>query len=78
MSDQDLLPQLHPQFAESSRRFCRIRKKPDDEVISALKTLPERKDQSTADLPHVTVVAGDPPMLRLEINLYSWERGDSE
>jgi hypothetical protein len=26
----------------------------------------------------VRVVAGDPPMLRLEINLYSWERGDSE
>lgn len=23
-------------------------------------------------------MAGDPPMLRLEINLYSWERGDSE
>ena len=47
-------------------------------MISAVKTLPERKDQSTADLPHVKVVAGDPPMLRLEINLYSWERGDSE
>ena len=27
---------------------------------------------------HVKLVAGDPPMLRLEINLYSWERGDSE
>ena len=27
---------------------------------------------------HVRVVAGDPPMLRLEINLYSWERGDSD
>jgi hypothetical protein len=27
---------------------------------------------------HVRLVAGDPPMLRLEINLYSWERGDSE
>ena len=26
----------------------------------------------------VRLVAGDPPMLRLEINLYSWERGDSE
>ncbi len=26
---------------------------------------------------HVKLVAGDPPMLRLEINLYSWERGDS-
>ena len=28
--------------------------------------------------PHVRLVAGDPPMLRLEINLYSWERGDSD
>ena len=27
---------------------------------------------------HVKLLAGDPPMLRLEINLYSWERGDSE
>ena len=26
----------------------------------------------------VRLVAGDPPMLRLEINLYSWERGDSD
>ena len=27
---------------------------------------------------HVRLVADDPPMLRLEINLYSWERGDSD
>jgi hypothetical protein len=27
---------------------------------------------------HVRLVAGDPPMLRLEINLYSWERGDTD
>jgi hypothetical protein len=27
---------------------------------------------------HVRLLAGDPPMLRLEINLYSWERGDAE
>jgi hypothetical protein len=27
---------------------------------------------------HVRLVAGEPPMLRLEINLYSWERGDSD
>lgn len=31
-----------------------------------------------ADHSNVTLLAGDPPMLRLEINLYSWERGDSE
>ena len=35
-----------------------------------MKTLPEGS--------HVRVVDGDPPMLRLEINLYSWERGDSD
>jgi hypothetical protein len=27
---------------------------------------------------HVRLVDGDPPMLRLEINLHSWERGDSD
>jgi hypothetical protein len=26
---------------------------------------------------HVRLVAGEPPMLRLEIDLYSWDRGDS-
>ena len=31
-----------------------------------------------AERSHMTLVAGDPPMFRLEINLYSWERGDSE
>lgn len=31
-----------------------------------------------AERPHVRLVDGDPPMLRLEINLYSWERGDSD
>ena len=30
------------------------------------------------DRSHVRLVAGDPPMLRLEINLHSWERGDSD
>jgi len=30
------------------------------------------------DRTHVRLVNGDPPMLRLEISLYSWERGDSE
>ena len=27
---------------------------------------------------HVRLVTGDPPMLRLEVNLYSWERGDTD
>jgi len=46
---------------------------------------PCRGDQKTetgkaadTERSHVTLVAGDPPMLRLEINLYSWERGDSD
>ena len=35
-------------------------------------------DQPTAPESHVRLVASDPPLLRLEINLYSWERGDCE
>jgi len=31
-----------------------------------------------AERSRVKLVDGDPPMLRLGINLYSWERGDSE
>ena len=37
-----------------------------------------RTEVLDAERSHVTLVAGDPPMIRLEINLYSWERGDSE
>lgn len=33
---------------------------------------------SDVDHPHVRVLSGDPPMLRLEIALFSWERGDSQ
>lgn len=65
---------------------------PDSEVIPAVKAMPKRNGESgdtevVLDVPrpapeaersHVKLVAGDPPMLRLEINLYSWERGDSE
>jgi hypothetical protein len=61
-------------------------------VDSAVKTMPKRNGESgdnevVLDAPrsvpepersHVRLVAGDPPMLRLEINLYSWERGDSD
>ena len=58
-----------------------------------MKTMPEHKGNSgDGDLvveaapppapemepSHVKLVAGPPPMLRLEINLYSWERGDSD
>ncbi len=65
---------------------------PDNEVHSAVKAMPKRSgdavdaeivldEPAPAPQPersHVRLVAGDPPMLRLEINLYSWERGDSE
>lgn len=61
--------------------------------IHVMKTMPRRDGESgdtevVIDAPtratvesersHVRLVAGDPPMLRLEINLYSWERGDSD
>ena len=39
---------------------------------------PSRSEVLAAERSHMTLVAGDPPMFRLEINLYSWERGDSE
>lgn len=42
----------------------------------ALETPEPQVDE--AERSHVTLVAGTPPMLRLEINVYSWERGDSE
>ena len=37
-----------------------------------------RVEMPEAERSHVTLLAGDPPMIRLEINLYSWERGDSD
>ncbi|MGH8990914.1 MAG: hypothetical protein ACRDYV_01280 [Acidimicrobiia bacterium] len=39
---------------------------------------PARAEVLDAEHSHMTLVAGDPPMFRLEISLYSWERGDSE
>jgi hypothetical protein len=62
------------------------------EVAAAVKTMPKRNGDagdteivlgapppaSEPERSHVRLVAGDPPMLRLEINLYSWERGDSD
>jgi hypothetical protein len=60
--------------------------------IEGVKTMPKRNGDKgdtevvldaparvpEPDRSHVRLVAGDPPMLRLEINLYSWERGDSD
>lgn len=45
----------------------------DNEVV-----LDAPRPPSDPERQHVKLVAGDPPMFRLEINLYSWERGDSE
>ena len=53
-------------------------------TIHVVKTIPDDNGgtEVVLDAPgersHVRLVAGDPPMLRLEINLYSWERGDSD
>lgn len=56
--------------------------KADKEVTRVVKTIPPRHadagETKAPERSHVTVLDGDPPMLRLEINLYSWERGDSE
>ena len=46
----------------------------DTEVVLDGPARPPESERSH----HVRLVAGDPPMLRLEINLYSWERGDSD
>jgi hypothetical protein len=76
----------------ASPPFSTIRANRENEVISAVKTMPKRnrdageaevvldgpRPASETERSHVRLVAGDPPMLRLEINLYSWERGDSE
>jgi hypothetical protein len=45
----------------------------DTEVV-----LDEPRPAPARERSHVRLLDGDPPMLRLEINLYSWERGDSE
>jgi hypothetical protein len=50
-------------------------------VVAAVKTKPQPEGgagEIQVERSHVKLVSGDPPMLRLEINLYSWERGDSE
>jgi hypothetical protein len=79
-------------LALPSPPFGTIRPEPNNEVSPAVKTIPPRNGDTgdtelVLDAPrpapepersHVRLVAGDPPMLRLEINLYSWERGDSD
>lgn len=65
--------QGHAAFGRASSSLCTIQSVSESEVVlDAPVRIPEPERS------HVRVVAGDPPMLRLEINLYSWERGDSE
>src|SRR3954464_10331881 len=73
----------HAVFGQASSSFC---------TINFVKTMPKRNGDvgdteivlgapppaSEPERSHVRLVAGDPPMLRLEINLNSWERGDSD
>jgi len=83
----------HAALGGASPCFCTIRSNPDKQRwAAAVKTMPKRNGDAgdteivleappTTPEPersHVRLVAGDPPMLRLEINLYSWERGDSD
>jgi hypothetical protein len=49
-----------------------------EKPLSAPAVFPGDTPEPPGERSHVRVVAGDPPMLRLEINLYSWERGDSD
>jgi hypothetical protein len=54
----------------------------DKGVIPVVETMANRNAAASpgtgAERSHVRLVDGEPPMLRLEINLYSWERGDSD
>ncbi len=76
-SEQHLLPEIHRALASPSLSSVTLRF-----VKTGIETTrPQRNGDAEAKAPertHVRVVDGDPPMLRLEINLYSWERGDSE
>ena len=69
LSEEHFLPQLHPVFGKPSPSFCKM---------SAMSKTNGATTPETTEPSHIKVVDGDPPMLRLEINLYSWERGDSE
>lgn len=83
----------HASFGVVSSGLCTIRTKPDNEVAPAVRTMPKRNGEGgdsevvleaaprrapEPDRSHVRLVDGEPPMLRLVINLYSWERGDSD
>ena len=71
----------HTEFGRTSLVFSTIRPFRQTEVVAAVKTMPKPNGgggETEPERSHVKLVAGDPPMLRLEINLYSWERGDSE
>lgn len=54
----------------------------DEGLVPAVSPEPENHEETGAanapDHLRVTVVDHDPPMLRLEIDVRSWERGDSD
>lgn len=52
----------------------------DEAVVRAVSPESEGHDEAGPPAPesHVRLVASDPPLLRLEINVYSWELGDGE
>ena len=81
-SEEHFLLQLHPAFVSPSLSFCRLSAEANEEVVPAMETLskgnPAASSGTGAERSHVRLVDGNPPMLRLEINLYSWERGDSD
>src|SRR4051794_28403768 len=67
----------HMAFGRASPPFCTIPSCGRTEVALSWSSM-TRPRRPQPERSHVKLVAGDPPMLRLEINLYSWERGDSE
>lgn len=61
-----------PEVAPTKTTSRNGKKKPPENGTSS------RTEVLDAERSYVTLVAGPPPMFRLEVNLYSWERGDSE
>jgi hypothetical protein len=81
-SDQHFLPQLHLALGLASPALSRMSSVVDKRVVPVVETMSKRNAEASpgteAGRSHVRLVDGDPPMLRLEINLHSWERGDSD
>ena len=78
LSEGHFLPQLHRPLAFPSSSFCTLSSVGDKEVISGVETISQRNTAESPPRARVKVVEGDPPMLRLAIDLFSWERGDCD